>query len=137
KLSSLGQKFTMRKTSDFIPAQPLVDPNDQKAQAQRGWSYLNHFKEYWTTEARCTFMKKKSLFFFLFCLVLEFDHVYLEKLPCPSMYECSYMHRDVITHVACTTWRWNVVLMDTKTQRPWEGELHGTRSTMPFPVTWD
>ncbi|KAM6188178.1 LOW QUALITY PROTEIN: peptidylprolyl isomerase domain and WD repeat-containing protein 1-like [Sarcoramphus papa] len=34
--------------------------------------------------------------------VLEFEHVYLENLPCASMYECSYMHRDVITHVACT-----------------------------------
>uniref|UniRef100_A0A8B9MS35 Uncharacterized protein n=1 Tax=Accipiter nisus TaxID=211598 RepID=A0A8B9MS35_9AVES len=35
------------------------------------------------------------------CL-LEFEHVYLENLPCASMYERSYMHRDVITHVACT-----------------------------------
>ncbi|NXJ71036.1 PPWD1 protein, partial [Rostratula benghalensis] len=34
--------------------------------------------------------------------VLEFEHVYLENLPCASMYERSYMHRDVITHVACT-----------------------------------
>lgn len=42
------------------------------------------------------------LIFLLFCLVLEFEHVYLENLPCASMYERSYMHRDVITHVACT-----------------------------------
>ncbi|NWR43221.1 PPWD1 protein, partial [Regulus satrapa] len=34
--------------------------------------------------------------------VLEFEHVYLENLPSASMYERSYMHRDVITHVACT-----------------------------------
>ncbi|KAM4638191.1 peptidylprolyl isomerase domain and WD repeat-containing protein 1 isoform 2-T2 [Amazona ochrocephala] len=34
--------------------------------------------------------------------VLEFEHVYLANLPCASMYERSYMHRDVITHVACT-----------------------------------
>ncbi|NXA32365.1 PPWD1 protein, partial [Eudromia elegans] len=34
--------------------------------------------------------------------VLEFEHVYLENLPSASMYERSYMHRDVITHVACS-----------------------------------
>nr|XP_005301043.1 peptidylprolyl isomerase domain and WD repeat-containing protein 1 isoform X2 [Chrysemys picta bellii] len=34
--------------------------------------------------------------------VLEFEHVYLENLPSASMYERSYMHRDVITHVVCT-----------------------------------
>lgn len=34
--------------------------------------------------------------------VLEFERVYLENLPSASMYERSYMHRDVITHVVCT-----------------------------------
>jgi len=47
-------------------------------------------------------MKTAFLIFLLFCSVLEFEHVYLENLPCASMYERSYMHRDVITHVACT-----------------------------------
>ncbi|GAB5566912.1 peptidylprolyl isomerase domain and WD repeat-containing protein 1 isoform X2 [Prionailurus iriomotensis] len=35
-------------------------------------------------------------------MVLEFERVYLENLPSASMYERSYMHRDVITHVVCT-----------------------------------
>ncbi|KAJ1209584.1 hypothetical protein NDU88_004958 [Pleurodeles waltl] len=34
--------------------------------------------------------------------VLEFERVYLDNLPSAAMYERSYMHRDVITHVACT-----------------------------------
>nr|KAF6441940.1 peptidylprolyl isomerase domain and WD repeat containing 1 [Rousettus aegyptiacus] len=34
--------------------------------------------------------------------VLEFERVYLDNLPSASMYERSYMHRDVITHVVCT-----------------------------------
>uniref|UniRef100_A0A8C2XW08 peptidylprolyl isomerase n=1 Tax=Capra hircus TaxID=9925 RepID=A0A8C2XW08_CAPHI len=34
--------------------------------------------------------------------VLEFEKVYLDNLPSASMYERSYMHRDVITHVVCT-----------------------------------
>lgn len=32
--------------------------------------------------------------------VLEFENVYLQNLPSASMYERSYMHRDVITHLA-------------------------------------
>eukprot|EP00898_Chlorokybus_atmophyticus_P009121 jgi/Chlat1/920/Chrsp108S01359 len=31
---------------------------------------------------------------------LEFEQVYLEALPCAAMYEKSYMHRDVVSHVA-------------------------------------
>ena len=31
--------------------------------------------------------------------VLEFEKVYLEALPSGQMYETSYMHRDVVTHV--------------------------------------
>ncbi|XP_019507969.1 PREDICTED: peptidylprolyl isomerase domain and WD repeat-containing protein 1 [Hipposideros armiger] len=34
--------------------------------------------------------------------VLDFERVYLDNLPSASMYERSYMHRDVITHVVCT-----------------------------------
>ncbi|XP_072920628.1 peptidylprolyl isomerase domain and WD repeat-containing protein 1 isoform X1 [Hemitrygon akajei] len=34
--------------------------------------------------------------------VLDFEHVYLDNLPSASMYERSYMHRDVITHIVCT-----------------------------------
>ena len=34
--------------------------------------------------------------------VLPYERVYLENLPCAEMYEKSYMHRDVITHVTCT-----------------------------------
>ncbi|TKC42487.1 hypothetical protein EI555_004735, partial [Monodon monoceros] len=34
--------------------------------------------------------------------VLEFERVYLDNLPSASMYERSYMHRDVITHVMFT-----------------------------------
>uniref|UniRef100_A0A8C5LZ60 peptidylprolyl isomerase n=1 Tax=Leptobrachium leishanense TaxID=445787 RepID=A0A8C5LZ60_9ANUR len=34
--------------------------------------------------------------------VLEFERVYLDNLPSASMYERSYMHRDVITHIVCT-----------------------------------
>lgn len=32
--------------------------------------------------------------------VLEYEKVYLENLPSAETYERSYMHRDVITHVA-------------------------------------
>jgi peptidylprolyl isomerase domain and WD repeat-containing protein 1 len=31
--------------------------------------------------------------------VLEHEHVYLDTLPSAEMYEKSFMHRDVITHV--------------------------------------
>ncbi|KAF5881916.1 peptidylprolyl isomerase domain and WD repeat-containing protein 1 [Clarias magur] len=34
--------------------------------------------------------------------VLEYERVYLDNLPSAVMYERSYMHRDVITHLACT-----------------------------------
>eukprot|EP00731_Ephydatia_muelleri_P002482 Em0001g2482a len=33
---------------------------------------------------------------------LPYEKMYLEKLPCAEMYEKSYMHRDIITHVVCT-----------------------------------
>jgi hypothetical protein len=36
------------------------------------------------------------------CQVLEHEHVYLDALPCAEMYEKSFMHRDVITHVVRT-----------------------------------
>uniref|UniRef100_A0A673JTU3 PPIase cyclophilin-type domain-containing protein n=1 Tax=Sinocyclocheilus rhinocerous TaxID=307959 RepID=A0A673JTU3_9TELE len=34
--------------------------------------------------------------------VLEYERLYLDNLPSASMYERSYMHRDVITHIVCT-----------------------------------
>lgn len=34
--------------------------------------------------------------------VLEFEKLYVDNLPCAEMYEKSYMHRDVITHVVVT-----------------------------------
>ncbi|MBN3308122.1 PPWD1 protein, partial [Amia calva] len=34
--------------------------------------------------------------------VLEFERVYLNNLPSAAMYEKSYMHRDVITHIVCS-----------------------------------
>ncbi len=34
--------------------------------------------------------------------VLPFEKIYLDNLPCAEMYEKSYMHRDVITHVLST-----------------------------------
>lgn len=37
-----------------------------------------------------------------FFSVLEFERVYLDNLPSAAMYERSYMHRDVITHIVCT-----------------------------------
>lgn len=40
--------------------------------------------------------------FLFFSLVLEFERVYLDNLPSAAMYERSYMHRDVITHIVCT-----------------------------------
>lgn len=43
-----------------------------------------------------------SVFLFCFFLVLEFERVYLDNLPSAAMYERSYMHRDVITHIVCT-----------------------------------
>ena len=35
-------------------------------------------------------------------LVLPFERVYLDNLPSAEMYERSYMHRDIVTHVICT-----------------------------------
>lgn len=35
-------------------------------------------------------------------LVLQYEKLYLENLPDAECYEKSYMHRDVITHVAVT-----------------------------------
>lgn len=43
-----------------------------------------------------------SVFLFCLILVLEFERVYLDNLPSAAMYERSYMHRDVITHIVCT-----------------------------------
>ena len=37
-----------------------------------------------------------------FYLVLPYKKVYLDGLPCAEIYEKSYVHRDVITHVLCT-----------------------------------
>lgn len=34
--------------------------------------------------------------------VLEYERVYLDNLPSAAMYERSYMHRDVITHLVCS-----------------------------------
>ncbi len=34
--------------------------------------------------------------------VLEHEQLFLEHLPLADMYESSYMHRDVVTHVALT-----------------------------------
>uniref|UniRef100_A0A671MI30 peptidylprolyl isomerase n=2 Tax=Sinocyclocheilus TaxID=75365 RepID=A0A671MI30_9TELE len=34
--------------------------------------------------------------------VLEYERLYLDNLPSASMYERSYMHRDVITHIVCS-----------------------------------
>ncbi len=37
--------------------------------------------------------------FILFFIVLEFEDLYVSNLPVGDMYEVSYMHRDVVTHV--------------------------------------
>lgn len=42
------------------------------------------------------------MFWVCFFSVLEFERVYLDNLPSAAMYERSYMHRDVITHIVCT-----------------------------------
>ncbi len=34
--------------------------------------------------------------------VLEFEHVYIQNMPCAEGYERSYMHRDVVSHVTVT-----------------------------------
>ncbi|KAK1435088.1 hypothetical protein QVD17_00848 [Tagetes erecta] len=34
---------------------------------------------------------------------LQFEHAYLDSLPSANMYEKSYMHRDVVTHVAVSS----------------------------------
>lgn len=39
---------------------------------------------------------------FRFSPVLEFERVYLDNLPSAAMYERSYMHRDIITHIVCS-----------------------------------
>lgn len=37
-------------------------------------------------------------------VALPHERLYLEKLPSASMYERSYMHRDVVTHLSVTRW---------------------------------
>ena len=44
----------------------------------------------------------KDIEFCSFYPVLPYEKVYLDGLPCAEMYEKSYMHRDIITHVICT-----------------------------------
>ncbi len=44
--------------------------------------------------------KRRSTYFPL--SVLEFEHVYLDNLPSSESYETSYMHRDIISHIAVT-----------------------------------
>jgi len=34
--------------------------------------------------------------------VLEFQHVFLDSLPCATMYERSFMHQNTVTHVQWT-----------------------------------
>ena len=34
--------------------------------------------------------------------VLEFQHVYVDSLPCATMYERSFMHQNTVTHVQWT-----------------------------------
>eukprot|EP00249_Psilotum_nudum_P019322 c27193_g1_i1 orf=184-1833(+) len=34
---------------------------------------------------------------------LGFEHAFLDALPCAAMYERSYMHRDVVTHIAVSS----------------------------------
>ncbi len=38
----------------------------------------------------------------IYLAVLEFEQVYLDNLPSAEGYEISYMHRDVVTHIAVT-----------------------------------
>ena len=44
----------------------------------------------------------KEFYLWLFSLVLEYEDLYMENLPNAEYYERSYMHRDVVTHVAVT-----------------------------------
>ena len=37
-------------------------------------------------------------------VALAHERLYLEKLPSASMYERSYMHRDVVTHLSVARW---------------------------------
>ena len=37
-------------------------------------------------------------------MALAYERLYLEKLPSASMYERSYMHRDVVTHLSVARW---------------------------------
>ena len=43
-----------------------------------------------------------SLILCFVSVVLPYEKVYLDGLPSAEMYEKSYMHRDIITHVVCT-----------------------------------
>ena len=45
---------------------------------------------------------REGIEFCFFYAVLPYEKVYLDGLPCAEMYEKSYMHRDIITHVLCT-----------------------------------
>lgn len=40
--------------------------------------------------------------FYVFQTVLEFEDLYLDNLPNVEMYERSFMHRDIVTHLVTT-----------------------------------
>ncbi len=43
-----------------------------------------------------------NLVFLILHSVLPYEKMYLDNLPCAEMYQTSYMHRDVITHITPT-----------------------------------
>ncbi|XP_070563802.1 peptidylprolyl isomerase domain and WD repeat-containing protein 1-like [Ptychodera flava] len=57
--------------------------------------------------------------------VLEYEHVYLNNLPSAETYERSYMHRDVITHVAVTKTQFVITASVDGFVKFWKKQDHG------------
>ncbi|XP_077981047.1 peptidylprolyl isomerase domain and WD repeat-containing protein 1-like [Glandiceps talaboti] len=64
--------------------------------------------------------------------VLEFEHVYLKHLPAAETYEKSYMHRDIITHVAVTKSQFIVTASCDGHVKFWKKQEHGIEFVKHF-----
>ncbi|XP_056592391.1 peptidylprolyl isomerase domain and WD repeat-containing protein 1 [Triplophysa dalaica] len=64
--------------------------------------------------------------------VLEYERVYLENLPSASMYERSYMHRDVISHIVCSKTDFVITASQDGHVKFWKKEEEGIEFVKHF-----
>lgn len=63
---------------------------------------------------------------------LPYEKMYLERLPNAEMYEKSYMHRDIITHVACTKTNFVVTASSDGHVKFWKKQEEGIEFVKHF-----